>query len=56
MLARWLERHLVARAHDVLSFEMSVGAGISVRLAGGRDIFLKVWPGSAERAGLAAQL
>jgi hypothetical protein len=56
MIGAWVDRHAAAAFDGVTWFEMSIGASAAVRLADGRLRFVKVWPGTVDRAELAAQL
>jgi hypothetical protein len=55
MILDWMLRNGLGRAR-LRSIELSVGAGITVELEDRSKIFVKVWPGSTEVAGLSAQL
>ena len=56
LIAEWLATQIGSSLDRFLSFEMSIGAAIGVRLTDGSDLFLKILPGSQDVAALSAQV
>jgi hypothetical protein len=55
MMAAWVDQQ-IGKFDSIVALEMSVGAGATVRLHDGSLRFVKVWPGTIDRAELKAQL